>query len=115
MTVENRSIIGGRVVALRKRLGMSQRKLAKRSGVSQATLSRLENGERTPTIPDLLKLARALGCAYSELSAESPVRDRLVRFARTVTGGNTSPGALTHQLEHFFELDAYLDEQAIPR
>ncbi len=115
MSKDLRTTISTRVAAARERAGVSQRKLARKSGLSQTTLSRIESGDRTPTIPELFILADALGCSYSELSPQSPVRDRLVRFARTVTGADTGPGKLTTELEHFFEIDAYLERQAIPR
>lgn len=55
---------------LRRNLTLAQ--LSELSGVSVAHLSRLENGERTPTVRLLLQLARALGVPLGVLVGESP-------------------------------------------
>ena len=47
---------------LRKRLRMSQRTLAKRAKIPQATVSRIESGRTTPTLATLEKIFRALFC-----------------------------------------------------
>lgn len=104
---------GQRVEAARARAGLSQRALAKKSGVSQATLHRIEQGTRTPKMPELIALARALGCPLLAISEHSPVRDRAVCFARAENGSEM--GGLRGDLVHFLELDAYLDEQGIPQ
>jgi transcriptional regulator with XRE-family HTH domain len=104
---------GRRVEAARLRAGLSQRALARRAGLSQPTLHRIEQGDRTPKMPELIALAQALGCALAEISEHSPVRDRVVCFARAE---NLSEMAgLRRELVHFLELDAYLDDQGVPR
>lgn len=57
--------IVGKLMAKRNRVGISQRKLAKISGVSQKTISRIENGIDIPTFYTLSKLAYALGMKIS--------------------------------------------------
>lgn len=59
---------------LRKRKGLSQRALAKESGVSPATVYELENARREPNPSTLRKLARALGVEVADLleEVESP-------------------------------------------
>ena len=42
-------------------LGLSQRQLAERAGITQPGVARFEAGGMTPTIPVLERLARALG------------------------------------------------------
>jgi transcriptional regulator with XRE-family HTH domain len=42
--------------------GGSQEEVAKRLGVTQATLSRWENGLRSPVMADLERWAEAVGC-----------------------------------------------------
>jgi transcriptional regulator with XRE-family HTH domain len=66
-----------RLAALRMAAGCSLDELATRSGVSRATLSRLERGETSPTATLLSRLARAHGLPLSRLLAEAealPVR-----------------------------------------
>ena len=50
---------------------ISQSKLAKDSGVSQAQISRLLSGEQHPGLLTLTKLATALGVTIPELLGES--------------------------------------------
>ena len=45
----------------RKAQGLTQAELAKRSGVNQADISRIENGDINPTLSTLEKLAKACG------------------------------------------------------
>lgn len=49
------------IVSARKELGMTQKELALRSGLTQANISKIEKGISNPTIETLLKLARGLG------------------------------------------------------
>lgn len=49
------------IVAERKAAGLTQEQLAKRSGIRQETLSRIESGKHTPTMQTLKKIDRALG------------------------------------------------------
>jgi transcriptional regulator with XRE-family HTH domain len=58
--VELLKAIGGKVKKCRKHFGFSRRELAEKSGVSIATITRLEN-EGVATISVLVKIANALG------------------------------------------------------
>jgi ribosome-binding protein aMBF1 (putative translation factor) len=49
------------IVAERKAAGFTQEQLAKRAGIRQETLSRIESGKHTPTMKTLKKIDRALG------------------------------------------------------
>lgn len=59
--------IAGRLKALRAERGWSLDELARRSGVSRASLSRLENAEVSPTTSMLGKLCAAYGLTMSRL------------------------------------------------
>jgi transcriptional regulator with XRE-family HTH domain len=52
---------------IRSRVAMSQRELAKRSGVSQKTLSNIETGFRLPDPVTVGKIAQALGLEFDEV------------------------------------------------
>ena len=41
---------------------ITQRQLAKKTGISQQHISKIESGEITPTYATLEKIAKALGC-----------------------------------------------------
>ncbi|MFI9237869.1 helix-turn-helix domain-containing protein [Streptomyces sp. NPDC053079] len=69
--------------ALRKRSGLTLEAAAARAGLSPAHLSRLETGQRTPSLPMLLALARTYGTTVSDLLGEVPEqRDPIVRADR---------------------------------
>jgi DNA-binding XRE family transcriptional regulator len=53
--------IAREIVVDRKTAGLTQQELARRAGIRQETLSRIESGKRTPTMKTLKKIDRALG------------------------------------------------------
>jgi len=53
--------IAREIAADRKAAGLSQQQLAKRAGIRQETLSRIESGKHTPTMKTLKKIDRVLG------------------------------------------------------
>ena len=59
--------LGGRVRELRGRRGLTLEDLAGRSGVSRAMISKLERGEKNPTLVVAAKLAEGLGVTLSQL------------------------------------------------
>lgn len=62
--------MGYRIKETREGLGMTQMQLAKRSGVSRATICALESGmERTTTTKTLEKLAEAMNTTFDKLFA----------------------------------------------
>jgi len=58
--------------SIRLRSGLSQRKLSKLVGTSQAHISKIEHGKNDPTLSTLRKLAAALGVSIEELDAAMP-------------------------------------------
>ena len=59
--------VGPRLRALRRRRGITLADLARTTGVSQSTLSRLESGRRRASLQLLLPLARAYGVPLDDL------------------------------------------------
>ncbi len=55
-----RAILARRIIRERQALGLSQPELAKRAGVRQQTLSRLETGKHAPNVRTVDKIDRAL-------------------------------------------------------
>lgn len=99
------------IESARAAAGLSQRALAHRTGISQATLNRILNGERKAKMTEVILIADATGCTVAQLTG-SAVRDRVLCAARGTNGA--SMDAMRQRLLHFMELDAYLDDQAIP-
>ncbi|MFJ6521608.1 helix-turn-helix domain-containing protein [Streptomyces filamentosus] len=70
--------------ALRRRRGLTLETAAQRAGLSPAHLSRLETGNRQPSLPMLLGLARIYGTTVAELLGETPAeRDPVIRAGRS--------------------------------
>ncbi|MGH3319845.1 MAG: helix-turn-helix domain-containing protein [Streptosporangiaceae bacterium] len=68
---------------LRRDAGLSQVEAARAAGVTQAKISRLENGRFTPRVEDVRRLARAY-------SAPTDVRREVERAARDLAEGRVS-------------------------
>lgn len=49
------------IATTRTQLGITQKQLAEKSGVSQANISKIENGSYRPSIPVLKRIADGLG------------------------------------------------------
>lgn len=123
------------VKRIREERGLSQAKLAARSGLNPVTINRIEHGDRSPTVTTLEKLADALECEVSDFfpKSQSPLwlepqagasgvyEDAIVRWAdrvqkelesRTISSESAagllqSASMLSEELsEH---LSAYLD------
>lgn len=56
--------VAERVVAYRAARGLSQAALARKLGVSQPLVARLEGGEHEPTLHSLARVARELGLEF---------------------------------------------------
>ncbi len=67
--------VGPRLRALRQLRSMTLTELAATTGISVATLSRLESGQRRPTLELLLPLARAYQVQIDELVGAPPTGD----------------------------------------
>ena len=59
--------LGGRVRNLRRERGLTLEGLAARSGVSRAMISKLERGEKSPTLVVAARVAEGLGVSLSQL------------------------------------------------
>ncbi|MFD5817572.1 helix-turn-helix domain-containing protein [Streptomyces sp. NPDC127038] len=74
--------VAPRLRALRRAASLTLEAAARAAGLSPAHLSRLETGQRQPSLPMLLTLARVYGTTVSELLGEAvPERDAVVRAA----------------------------------
>lgn len=79
--------VGPRLRRLRERRGITLTALASRTGISKSTLSRLESGQRKPSLELLLPLAEIYHLPLDELVGAPRVGDPRVRArARTRNG-----------------------------
>ncbi|MFJ6080729.1 helix-turn-helix domain-containing protein [Streptomyces sp. NPDC092369] len=90
---ENLPVVAPQLRALRRRASLTLEAAGRAAGLSPAHLSRLETGQRQPSLPMLLALARIYGTTVSELLGETVAdRDSVVRAADmepTAAGGWT--------------------------
>lgn len=99
--------IGRRLRAIRTRLGMSQRQLARVSGVANATISQIEAGRLNPTVSMLKKVLDGIPMPLSEFFAndfEAP--DRIFFRAGELT--EIADGGVS-----FLQVGANLHDRAI--
>ncbi|MGH3887774.1 MAG: helix-turn-helix domain-containing protein [Pseudonocardiaceae bacterium] len=68
MDIDDERTIGWRLWRVRDARGKSLRVIAELAGMSKATLSRIERGERSPTLNEIVALADALQISVSELT-----------------------------------------------
>lgn len=61
---------GARLQILRRRRGLSQRKLATKSGVSNATISLIEHGKTDPSMGMMRRILESLDVSFAEFFAE---------------------------------------------
>ena len=67
VSLETRRKVGLRVKVLRELTGMSQAALGEAAGVGGQTISNIERAHKGTTLPRLEVIARALGCALSDI------------------------------------------------
>ncbi|MDR0593096.1 MAG: helix-turn-helix domain-containing protein [Bifidobacteriaceae bacterium] len=103
--------VGAAIEAALEMAGLSQRALASRTGIPQTTLSRIITGRRTAKMTEIVKIADATGATVAQLTGTSASR-RARYTARPVDGAGVEK--MRAQLAHFIELNAYLDDLAIP-
>lgn len=90
--------VGGRLKRVREQRGITLTALAQTTGISKSTLSRLESGQRRPTLELLLALSTAYRVPLDDLVAAPDVGDPRIRLkADRVKGRIVIP--LTRQPE----------------
>lgn len=90
---------------------LSQRALEVRTGISQSTLSRILSGKRPAKMTEIIQIADATGYTLAQLTGTATA-ERVQCAARATNG--SAMEKMRQRLLHFIELDAYLDDQAIP-
>jgi transcriptional regulator with XRE-family HTH domain len=92
--------VGPRLKALRARRGVSLASVAASTGISKSTLSRLENGQRRPSLELLLPLAQVYRVPLDDLVGAPDVGDPRIRLkpervkGRTVIPLTRQPGGM---------------------
>lgn len=106
--------LGTRLRLARRRYGLSQRKLAKASGVSNATISLIEKGRYNPTVGTIFRLLSALPMSIAEFwdlelgepeqiffSFEELTRIKHNRVTYWLVGDGSPGGTMAFQYERY--------------
>jgi transcriptional regulator with XRE-family HTH domain len=64
---KHRRLLGEAVRVNRRSAGLSQEKLAEKADLSAVFISRIERGIESPSVDNLVKIARALGVGVRDL------------------------------------------------
>lgn len=84
--------VGPRLRRVREHRGLTLAKAAEQTGISTSTLSRLETGQRKPSLELLLPLAQLYGVPLDDLVGAPEVGDPRIRLrARRVNGRTVVP------------------------
>ncbi len=81
--------VGDRLRTIRNRRGLTLTAAAATTGISKSTLSRLENGERRPSLELLLPLAQAYRVPLDDLVGAPEVGDPRIRLKPRRVNGRT--------------------------
>ena len=82
-------LVGPRLRKVREQRGVTLTEVAERTGISKSTLSRLENGQRKPSLELLLPLAQVYRVPLDELVGAPEVGDPRIRLKPRRVNGRT--------------------------
>ena len=68
---------------IRRERGITQVELAQKIGATQGAISMIENGERNPSVPMIVRIAEALDCTVDELLASETTDEKVVTMNDT--------------------------------
>lgn len=83
--------VASHLAELRTAAGLSQREVAKRAGVDQADLSRIESAQITPSLPTLLRLLDVVGGTLVVAHKRAPHRKSAKASVAVSAAGNARP------------------------
>ena len=83
MTAMNEQRLGANIRRRREEAGLTLTDLAARASLTKGAMSKIETGKGSPAIATVFRIAEALGCALSELFADS---EESVPYALTRAG-----------------------------
>lgn len=104
--------LGERVRDLRKGLGLTLEQAAKKAGLARSTLSKIENGQMSPTYDALKKLANGLAISVPQLFT-APKNDK-VNGRMSVTRSGEGAAHATTTYEHELLAEGLTRKQMLP-
>lgn len=91
--------LGIRVRELRKSKGWTLEQAASQAGLARSTLSKIENGQMSPTYEALKKLAQGMGMSVPQLFSPAPRAQVSGRIVVTKNGEGQSHATTTYEHE----------------
>jgi transcriptional regulator with XRE-family HTH domain len=104
--------LGARVRDLRRARSWTLEQAAREAGLARSTLSKIENGQMSPTYDALKKLAAGLGLTIPQLFTPAPRAE--VNGRMTVTKAGEGTGHLTATYEHELLGGALTQKRMLP-
>lgn len=104
--------LGERVRELRRSLGWTLEEAAKRAGLARSTLSKIENGQMSPTYDALKKLAGGLAISVPQLF--TPPSKAQVNGRMAVTKASEGQATATATYEHVLLAASLTKKQMLP-
>ncbi len=104
--------LAARVRELRKARGWTLERAAKQAGLARSTLSKIENGQMSPTWDALKKLADGLAISVPQLFTPAPHGEPSARMA--VTRAQAGTRQVTTTYEHELLAGALTHKQMLP-
>lgn len=104
--------LGPRVRALRQAQGWTLEAAARRAGLARSTLSKIENGQMSPTFDALKKLATGLAISVPQLF--TPPTEGRVTGRRAITRAGEGQAHVTATYEHEMLAGAMTGKRMIP-
>jgi transcriptional regulator with XRE-family HTH domain len=104
--------LGIRVRELRKAKGWTLEQAASQAGLARSTLSKIENGQMSPTYEALKKLALGMGVSVPQLFTPAPKAQVSGRIVVTKSGEGQSHATATY--EHELLAGALTKKQMLP-
>ncbi|APE43338.1 transcriptional regulator [Sulfitobacter alexandrii] len=104
--------LGARVRDLRKARGWTLEQAARQAGLARSTLSKIENGQMSPTYEALKKLATGLEISVPQLFTPPAAEKINGRMAVTRTGEGTAKATTTY--EHELLAETLRKKQMLP-
>lgn len=104
--------LGARVRELRKAKGWTLEQAAGQAGLARSTLSKIENGQMSPTYEALKKLAQGMGISVPQLFTPPARPQATARMAVTKAGEGQAHATTTY--EHELLAGALTKKQMLP-
>lgn len=108
--------IGKRILKLRKDLNLSQKELADKVGITEASLSRYENNLREPKAEIIAKISEVLGCSTDYLLGRTDNKNKCIKSNLYENNAKSIYGEIEETfIDRLIEEDIITQDDPIPK